>query len=148
MTTGDWLFYYVTEAVKWLEPVLYAVGLVVAVRSFRHCRRRGYIVLALYFGLCIFSVLAMPHINRAIRSRRAPDISEQTRQKIDEAVRQATERVLEEAGHPIVYGTHHVSFPLGPLVLVAGVWLLARREPRKEAEPCAGGNAAAPRASA
>ena len=100
MTTVDWVYYYTTEAMNWLEPVVYVVGLIIAIWAFRQCSKRGYIVLAFYFALCLFSLLAMPHINRAIRARRAPDISEQTRQKMDEAVRQAMDRVYEEPDIP------------------------------------------------
>lgn len=141
MTTGDWVFYYAMEAVKWLEPLLYVTGLVIAVSTFRRCRKRGYIVLAFYFVLCIFSVLAMPRINRAIRARRAPDLSRETQKKIDVAVQQAIDRVLEEEGHPAIHATGRISFPFGPLVLVTGLWLLARREPRKESETSTEGNA-------
>lgn len=139
MTTSDWAFYCTMQAVKWLEPILYAVGLVIAVRTFRRCRKPGYIVLVTYFALCLFLLLAMPPINRAIRARRTPDISEQTQKKIDEAVRQAVDRVMQEEGHPRVVGKERVNFPFGPLLLVAGVWMLAKRE---KAEPCAEGKAA------
>jgi len=71
----------------------------------------------------------MPYIKRAIPSRSAPDISEQTREKIDAAVQQAIDRVLQEEGQ--IYAPPEVrrySFPLGPMVLVLGLWLIAKRD--------------------
>jgi len=94
------MFNYGKQAVEWLTPVIYLIGLVVATWAFLRCRRCGYVVVAIYFALCIFMALAMPSINRAIRAHRAPDFSAETRQKIEAAVQDATRKVLAEAGHP------------------------------------------------
>jgi hypothetical protein len=135
MNTGDWIFYYATQAVEWLNPVVYLVGLGVAVWAFRRCHKCGYFVVAIYFAFCAFAVLAMPSINRAIRAHRAPDYSAETRQKIDAAVQDATRKVLAEAGHPEgIPSKRKVHFPFGPILLVAGLWLLARCEPQNPAE--------------
>jgi hypothetical protein len=135
MNTGDWIFYYATQAIEWLNPVVYLVGLVVAVWAFRRCRKLGYLVVAVYFALSAFTLLAMPSINRAIRAHRPPDYSAQTQQKIDAAVQDAIHKVLAEEGRPYgVPAKRTVRFPFGPIVLVAGLWLLAKREPQNPAK--------------
>jgi hypothetical protein len=129
------MFLFFMKAVEWLNPMIYALGLGLAVWAFLRCRKCGYFVLALYFAIVLFSLLAMPSINRAIRARRAPDISEQTQKKIDAAVQQSIDRVLEEEGHPIMAAKKTIHFPFGPIVLVVGLWLVARHEIRSNKSP-------------
>ena len=115
MTVSAWIFFYL----KWLEPIVLVVGLCIAVWAFLRCRKWGYLAFALYFALAV----SLPPINRAFRAYQAPDVS--TQQKIDAALK----KVLAEENPPValpVYRT--VYFPFGRLVLVAGLWLVARRE--------------------
>src|SRR5688572_3795906 len=129
MTIVDWIIYYGTRAVEWLNPILHLVGLGVAGWAFRRCGKRGYLVVAFYFALAAFSLVVMPYVNQAIRARRAPDYSAQAQQKINAAQNEAVQRVLDEEGLP--YGVpdqRTINFPFGPMVLVAGLWLVARRE--------------------
>jgi hypothetical protein len=129
MTIGDSIFYY---AVPWLNPAVHIVGFGVALCAFLRCRKWGYLVVAAYFALVVFSLLAMPSINRAIRAHYPPDVSEQTQQKIDAAVQDAIHKVLLEEGHPEgIPQKHTVRFPFGPILLVVGLWLVARREPHR-----------------
>ena len=83
------------------------------------------------FALSVFSLLAMPSINRAIHANRPPDISTQTQQKIDAAVKEAVDQVLMQEGHPVVAAKQTIRFPFGPMVLVFGLWLVSRREPHQ-----------------
>jgi hypothetical protein len=69
-----------------------------------------------------------------IHAHRAPDVSAQTQQKIDAAVRQAVDQVLTQEGHPLVTSTRHINFPFGSVVLVVGLWLVAKSEPQTPAE--------------
>jgi hypothetical protein len=124
------LYLFFWNFVEWLNPIVYLVGLGVAAWAFMRSRKRGYFVVALYFALVLFSLFAMPSINRAIRAHRAPDISEQTEKKINAAVQQAIDRVLAEEGRPRIAAKQTIHFPFGPIVLVAGLWLVARHEPR------------------
>ena len=138
MNTGDWIFYYATQAGEWLNPVVYLAGLGVAIWAFRRCRKPGYLVVAVYFALSVFTLLMMPSIDRAIRAHRPPDYSAQTQQKINVAVQDAINKVLAEEGRPDgVPGKRNVHFSFGPIILVAGLWLLAKREPQNPAEPVA-----------
>ena len=122
------VYLFFLNAVEWLNPIVHAAGLALALWAFRCCRRCGYLVVGFYFALVLFSLFAMPSINRAIRERRASDISEQTQKKIDAAVQQAINRVLEEQGHPVMAAERTIHFPFGPIVLVVGLWLIARRD--------------------
>ena len=138
MNTGDWIFYYATQTVEWLNPLVSLVGLIIAVWAFRRCRKWGYLVVAIYFALSAFMLLAMPSINRAIRAHRSPDYSAETQGKIAAAINEAVQKVLTEEGCP--YGIpmqRTIHFPFGPMLLVAGLWLLAKREPDKRAEQAA-----------
>jgi hypothetical protein len=126
---ASWLFLFTMRAIDWLNPIVYVAGLAVAVWAFRYCRRWGYLVVGFYFLLVLFTLFAMPSINRAIQARTAPDLSEQTQQKIDAAVRQAIDRVLQEEGQAYAPPPKRtVQFPFGPLVLVLGLWLIAKRD--------------------
>lgn len=129
MTAGDWIFDYSMKAVEWLNPLVYFVGLCVAVWAFRRCRKRGYLVLAAYFALVVLWLVVWLPINRAIRVHHPPDISAQTQQKIDAAVQEAIHKVFVEEGHPEgIPPTRIISFPFGPILLVVGLWLVARCE--------------------
>jgi hypothetical protein len=134
MNTEDWIFDYTTQAIEWLNPVVFLAGLAIAVWAFRRCHKRGYLVIAIYFAVCVFTLLALPSLKRALSIHQAPHYSGQIRQKLDAAIQEATHKVLAEAGQP--YGmpqTHKVHFPLAPMILVAGLWLLAKREPENQA---------------
>lgn len=120
---------FLWNAIDWLNPIVHIAGLAVAVWAFRCCRRPGYLVIGFYFLLGLFALFVMPTIHRAIQARSAPNLSEQTEQKINAAVQQAIDRVLEEEGrHNARLQKHTVHFPFGPLVLVIGLWLIAKRD--------------------
>jgi hypothetical protein len=116
------------EIAQWLRTVVYLVGLGIVIWGFFRSRKRGYLVIAIYFALvALWLVFAMP-VWRAIHANDPQDVSEQTRQKMYAAERDAASKVLAEAGHPPIPVRKNVNFPLGPIVLVIGVWLLAKRE--------------------
>ena len=122
--------HYILQAVDWLEPLTYAVGAVTGFWAFRRCRKIGYLVVAIYFCLAVFSLLALPRIKAELRARQTPKQSEEAQRKIDAAVSEAIDRVMREQGSQPVAVERSIRFPFGPLLLVLGVWLLARREPR------------------
>jgi len=126
--------HHILQALDWLEPLTFALGAVVGLRAFRRCRKIGYLIVAIYFCLAVFSLLALPRIKAEMRARQTPTQSEETQRKIAAAVSEAMERVMSEQGGSFQTAPmeRSVRFPLGPLVLVLGVWLLARREPRVE----------------
>ena len=135
MNTGDWIFYYGTQMINWLNPLVAIIGLCIALRAFLRSRKCGYLVVAVYFLLTVFTLLAMPSINRAMRAHRAPEVSAQTQQTIDAADKQAGDQTIVPADHPVVTAKRHVRFPFGQIILVIGLWLLARHEPKSPAKP-------------
>ena len=124
--------HYILQALDWLEPLTFALGTVVGFWTFRRCRKVGYLVVAIYFCLAVFSLLALPRIKAELRARQTPTQSEETQRKVSAAVSEAVDRVMREEGAQPGAAERHIRFPFGPLVLVLGVWLLARREPRVE----------------
>ena len=128
MPQANWLFLWLFDAGQWLEPVVYLAGVVVAVWAYRRCRKCGYLVFAIYFALVAFWLVFRVPIWRAMHAHDQSDISAQTEQKIQVAEREAVDKVLAEAGHPSLPLRKNINFPAGAIALVAGVWLLARRE--------------------
>jgi hypothetical protein len=126
MATGNMIYDHAAQAIEWLNPMVYLFGLGIASWAFCRCRKWGYLLVAIYFALAVFSLLAMPSINRAIRAHEAPDYDAQTRQKIAAAV----QKVLVEEGRPesIPHGNIIIHFPFGPILLVAGLWLVVKRD--------------------
>lgn len=122
--------HYVLQALDWLEPLTFALGAGISFCAFRRCRKVGYLVVALYFCVAVFSLLVLPRIKAELHARRTPTQSEETQRKINAAVSEAIERGLSEEGAQSGAVERSIRFPLGPLLLVLGVWLLARRDAR------------------
>jgi len=121
--------HYILQAFDWLEPLTFALGAVISFWALRRCRKVGYLVVAIYFCLAVFSLVALPRIKAEMRARQTPTQSEETQRKINAAVSEAIDRVMREEGAQPGAGERSIRFPFGALVLVLGVWLLARREP-------------------
>lgn len=135
--------YYLFRAIDWMNPLVHLIGFGIAIWAFCRCRKRGYVLVAIYFALASLTLLGMPSINRMIAQRRAPDVSEETKQKMNQAIQEAMERVREEAGNPPIAADLTINFPLGPILLVTGLWLIARREKATEPSPGPYGSPAA-----
>jgi len=120
--------YYLLEAIDWLDPIIHVIGLIIAIWAFRKCRKKGYIVIATYFALATFTLVAMPKINRSMAANRAPTLSEQTEQKLNQEIQAVYDRVFEEEGIPPMTATRNIGFPLGSILLVTGLWIIAKQE--------------------
>src|SRR5271156_1946904 len=120
MTIGDWIF----EAARWLTTAVYLTGLSITVWAFFRCRKRAYLAVALYFALVLFVWHIWPPISSAIYVHRTPA---ETQQKNDADFRKAYEQALAQEGHPVPI--QRINIQVAPMVLVFGLWLLARREP-------------------
>ena len=123
---ASWMYLFTTRAIEWLNPIVYLFGLGIALWAFWRCRKRGYLFVAVYFVLALFSLLVMPSIRIHQYLR---DYDAQTRQKMDVAARNAREKVLAEEGHTMTSYTRTINLPVGPTLLVAGLWLVAKNEP-------------------
>jgi membrane protein YdbS with pleckstrin-like domain len=127
-----------------INPVVHIVGLAIAVWAYVVTRRRGYILVTLYFLLAAISLTVIPAINRA-RYRRWQAEHSATSEAQEAYIREM--KILEQKYPPPYAGFQkaNIPIPLGAAILVAGIWVLASDS--RKAEPSAGGNAAAPRAS-
>jgi hypothetical protein len=119
------LNYYLMKAIEWINPAVYLIGFVIALAAFVRSRKCGYLVFAVYFALVVFSLIAMPYINRL----RTTDIAVGEQQKLDAAIQQAITQTEQQLGHPVLQ-SHNINLGCGPICLVIGMWLLGRREPR------------------
>ena len=135
----NWLFY--SEHV-----VVYVIGLAVCVWAYRKHSGTGYLLLAAYFLFQVSALTVLPAIMSAQEKNwyTQHQLSPETDKAYSEEVL-ALHKKYYPSGFPPNF-SHWV--PELPIVLIVGLWLVARREPRKDAEPNAGGNAAPPRASA
>ena len=128
-TFGEKMLRYMFTAIQWLNPLVHFVGFGIVIWAFRRCRKKGYLVVAAYFILVLFSLLVMPRINRAIAVRRHQDLDEQIQKEIETEVNEAVDRVLEKHGRSHAGPLRlNIMFPFGPILLVTGLWLIARRE--------------------
>jgi hypothetical protein len=125
-------FHYLSKALEWLHPIIYAAGLFITLKAFRCTRVKAFLALAFYFVAALFAMLAMPHINRALDARRAPEISAQAEAKMARAIDEAVQRVMTDEGLPAQAHKEELEVPVGPALLVFGIWLLARREQRRQ----------------
>jgi hypothetical protein len=116
------------DAIQWLNPIVHALGLGISVWAYRKSRKNGYIVTAAYFALAVFSLVIMPSVNRTISAHRKPDVSMETEMKLRAAIRETNDKVLAESGHPVMAARQNIYFPFGPILLVAGLWLIAKKE--------------------
>ena len=137
------MYRFLIEIGTSFNPLVQIIGLGIAVWAFLRSRKRGYLVVAIYFTLAVFSLLVLPPINRVIRAHHPPDVSEQTEQKINAAEEEAGNKVLADEGHPVLIAKQNVRFPFGSVILVFGSWLVARRElgvqtPSSAQEPTTG----------
>ena len=118
------------RAVIWLTPVTHMVGMAIAVWAWRATRKAGYIIVAVYFLLAIFGKTFPAFLSVVSRRSKAqvaltpPQQQEYTREMI------ALDKRYFPVGHPVL---QTILFPLGPIVLVTGLWLVARRDAKRQA---------------
>ena len=120
--------YYMFRTFEWLNPLIHLLGGVIAIRAFLRCRKNGYLVVAIYFLLGVFTIIAMPSIRRILAERRGPDLSAEVKEKMHIAMQEAADKVMEEAGNPPLAHRMNINFPLGPILLVTGVYLISKKE--------------------
>jgi len=122
MIIGDLIYY-----LKWWDTAVFLTGLAVAVWAFRRCRKRAWLVVGAYFALALFAWHVWPPIRNAIYACPIPPPTEQ----VDNAAKQKTlsQAFAEAKNLPPPVAIYRISVQVGPVVLVWGLWLLARREP-------------------
>jgi hypothetical protein len=134
MTTIDWTSYIVAKAIGWLWPLMHLIGLGVCVWAYQRCRKVGYLIVATYYFFAVGGLVFGPGINRAIReyshAQKTPGLSpEAQRQYLQEL------NALNEKYYPTGRAVESsIKFPFGPIVLVSGLWIIARRESKRISE--------------
>jgi len=130
MKIPDWLGYAALKAILWLNPLAHVAGLAIAVWAWRATRKAGYIVVVAYFLLAAFN-RTLPAIIRVV-SGRPPAQAALTPQQKQEYARElvALDKRYFPLGHPVV---RTILFPLGPIVLVTGLWMVAKRDAKRQA---------------
>ena len=119
--------YYLIEAIVWLSPIVLILGLIVSIWAFRKFRKKGYILISAYFALAAFNLLAVPKINQAIAEKHPPAIPQKTQERIDQEIAEVYVRNFEEEGTFPAAATRNINFPLGHILLVTGLWLVAKK---------------------
>jgi hypothetical protein len=137
MTTSDWIYYIATKVGYWVEPVAYLVGLVVTVLAYRHSRKGGYLIVGVHFIVAASMLTLVPVVKRAMHRHwdTQHELSPEARAQFAREY-----EALYEKYYPATprYATSKIAFPLGPVLLVAGVFVLARRDMKSSAEPITG----------
>jgi hypothetical protein len=131
MTIPDWFGYRALKAILWLNPLVHVAGLAISVWAWRATRKTGYIVVALYFVLALLGK-SFPAVLRVVTGQPKGQAA-LTPQQQQEYTREmmALDKKYFPAGHPVA---QTVVFPLGPIVLVAGLWVLAKHDTKKQAQ--------------
>ena len=115
--------------ISWLWPILYVLGLIIAIQGWRNSKKTAYVLFIIYFALAFYSVTAAPHVNGWIKHR--------SELKRDPAVVEAQTKMEREIlklheKYNLPYATKR-SLPLGQVLLVLGLWMIVRKE--KNTEP-------------
>jgi hypothetical protein len=129
MRISDWVSYLASEGCRLLTPVLFVIGLAVSLLAYRKRRQLGFFILAMYFLLAFGSLTLFPWINRTFFRRRQelpPKVAQEFYREMD-----ALEKKYYPNGSP--YPSSSINFPLGNILLVIGVWALAKKEVRDAA---------------
>jgi hypothetical protein len=133
MTIPDWFGYKALKAILWLNPLAHVVGLAISIWAWRVTRKTGYIVVGLYFVLALLGK-TFPGVLRVVSgSTKAPALTAAQTQEYTREMT-AVDKRYYPAGHPVA---QTVVFPLGPIVLVAGLWILAKRDTQQQTQQTA-----------
>lgn len=128
----DWLLLIVVKYGAWLHALVHVVGLAVCVRAFQRCRKPGWIVLAAFFLLAAGGLLLGPFLTDALagRSHTQPQLLREEEQRYQQELAALHQKYYPSATNTAAASPRQVFIllPLGPLILVVGVWLMARND--------------------
>ncbi|MCG3150668.1 MAG: hypothetical protein PCFJNLEI_04159 [Verrucomicrobiae bacterium] len=130
-----------------LGVLLSVIAVVVCVWAYRRSRKLGYMLIA---AGVLFGVVTMVAFSAIHKARvRAWYAQHQLAEDAHKAFMEESNAIAKKyfpAGNPPTGPSIH--FPVGAVLALTGLWLLARAEGKIPAEPDAGGHAAEPHASA
>jgi hypothetical protein len=130
------------KVIQWLNPLVYCVGFALGTWAYWLSRKLGYAFVAAYFLLALCSVFIAPTINRVMATRWDAQRKSELSPQAHEQFMKEYSALLQKYYPPgnTAPATLNLNVPLGPVVLVLGLWLLAIRESRTTAEPSAAPN--------
>jgi hypothetical protein len=107
--------------------MVHLIGLLISAWAYRRSRKAGYLLVAAYFFLAVCSLTVVPAINREIvrRWRSQSELSPEAREQYRRESMALAQKYYPSGSPP---ATIDIDFPLGPITLVAGIWVLAKRE--------------------
>lgn len=136
MTLSDSAFNLGIKAVQSLTLFVYIVGVAVGAWAYWRSRKAGYLLVTTYFLLAVGGALLVPALNRMIESRwgtqRQSEISPQAHEQFVKEYAALLQKYYPPGN--AAPATINIKFSFGPIILVVGVWMLARRESRRISE--------------
>jgi hypothetical protein len=129
----DWGSHYLIVAVRWLDPLLQLIGLGISIWAYRVSRKAGYLIVAAYFFLAACSLTVIPKIRHALYQRRHPpiEISREMQEKYASELMALSQKYYPSDLRPVE--RLNINFPLGSILLITGIWLLAKDEAKRSA---------------
>ena len=124
MTIPDWFGYRALKAFLLVNPFLHVAGLGLSIWAWKATRKTGYLVVALYFVVVLLGKGFPGSLRVTAGPPAAPALTAQQQQDYTREMT-AVDKRYYPAGHPV---TQTVVFPLGPIILVAGLWVLVKRD--------------------
>ncbi|MGD1087001.1 MAG: hypothetical protein ABSA47_19880 [Verrucomicrobiota bacterium] len=146
MTLPDSAFNLIIKAAQSLSLFVYIVGLAVAAWAYWRSRKIGYLLVTAYFLVAVFNTFLVPALNRMIATRwDAQRKSELSPQAHEEFMKEYS-ALLQKYYPPgnATPGTINIKLPISQIILVVGVWMLARRETGRIAEKEGAGKGSPP----
>lgn len=111
----------------WMWPVLYMIGLITSAQAWRWSRKGAYWFFMVYFALAFYCATAAPYVNDWIQHK--------IERKVDPVVIEKRRQMQEEISAiqnkyelPPEMVAAVITLPVGQILLVAGLWFLARKE--------------------
>jgi hypothetical protein len=128
----------VYHIMKLLNPAIHAAGVVVCIWAFMKCRKGGYLLVGSYYFLVVCNLILAPSINQAIQEyqhRRKPEraLSKEAQQQYGQELAALHAKYFPESPGPGIES--RISYPIGPIILLLGVWFLARHESKSVTSP-------------
>jgi hypothetical protein len=120
------MIFYLAKSIEWLNPIVCLIGLVICIWTYKNCRKCGYLVLAIYFFLVTANLIFGPTIHRALasRSHNEPQLSPEVEKQYQQEFLALNQKYFPSGR----MATYKIYFPISSIILVAGVWMLAKRD--------------------
>jgi Zn-dependent protease with chaperone function len=123
----------VTSALYWSWPVLLVIGIIVSVKTLLKTGMKAYWFFILYFVLALYESTGAVYVNQWIREvqqgQHDPEIKAQEIQ-----IQEEISAIYRRHNIPPSPTAHNVAMPIGQLILVTGMWFVAKKAPNHRSE--------------